>query len=100
MFHLAVGSLSSFRHLIADPLDRYNRARSLTPPPSNHSALVDAAQQAKEKLNQILQRVMIRRSRDEVLRALLPPRREYLLKCNLTVNQGNAYAEVANVMKK
>lgn len=65
-----------------------------------HPALIEGAKIAKEKLNVILQRVMIRRSRDEVLRALLPPRKEYLIMCQLTNRQENEYKQVADVMKE
>lgn len=65
-----------------------------------HPALIETAKVAKEKLNVILQRVMIRRSRDEVLRALLPPRKEYLIMCKLTNKQESIYKQVSDVMKE
>ena len=99
---IGLGSLQSFKHLIGDPIDRFNRAEAamMDKQTSIHPALIEAAKIAKEKLNVILQRVMIRRSRDEVLKALLPPRKEYLVMCQLTNKQEDSYKQVADVMKE
>lgn len=61
---------------------------------------MEAADKAKEHLTTIIQKVMIRRSREEILKKLLPPRKEYILKCSLTESQKALYQQISDVMKE
>ena len=57
---------------------------------SKASARREAASVA---LRALLSRVLLRRSRDSLLRALLPPRRDYVLLCGMSATQRDEYLE-------
>ena len=88
--HFAVpwylGNLQEFKAAYIDPITRSSRK--------------DLSDTAMFKLRGRLQKILIRRTRDSIMRSILPPRRELVVWVNLSQRQRELYLEVTNGLEQ
>ncbi len=89
-----LGSLKEFQTLYADPI---NNGRVSAP----DSQVARLAEQAAADLRSKLSRILLRRTRDTVLKAILPPRSVRVLMCTMSSRQRSLYtAECAGILSE
>ena len=95
--NIRAGSLSSFKHRVIDPIKVYNEQCTQAGGSTSavHPSIAESASKAYALLERVLGKIMLRRTQQEILRRLLPPRREFVLGCRLTSLQEDAYEAVA-----
>jgi hypothetical protein len=94
--------LSEFKARIIDPIKTRNELFSSVDSFGNgcggaiHPSILAAADRASSKLESLLSKIMIRRTQEDILRRLLPRRREFVVYCGLTSTQEECYAQLAS----
>ena len=83
-----LGTLPEFKKHFSDPIARGKAAGA------SARARKDGVA-ATEKLKQRLGRILLRRTRDTVLKAILPPRRDFVVSCALSPSQRECYLREA-----
>jgi DNA repair and recombination protein RAD54B len=88
-----LGTLPSFKAQFAAPI-----LRGKEPDASEWDQ--EEGQRASEALRDLLSQVMLRRTQAEILRAILPPRTDYVLYCSFTESQRDEYAQTENLVRR
>ena len=84
--------LGSVRNFKRDIQDRILAARE----PKASSSVKEAGEEALQHLQAKLGLIMLQRSQNEVLKALLPPKYVFALFCNMTLTQRAVYQTIVD----
>jgi SNF2 family DNA or RNA helicase len=86
-----LGSLQEFKKAYSDPIDKGRD-------PNASKKLIDEGTKATTALRLRMSHILLRRTRDVVLQAILPPRRDYLLHCDMSAPQRDQYIQECGLL--
>ena len=88
-----LGSLSHFKRVISGPIIRGRE-------PNASKQDIKEGQKASQQLRSLLSKIMLRRTQQDILKKLLPPRTDVLVYLNLTTSQQIAYEEQSSRLQR